>query len=102
MGRSRDRKTKKHLHTHAFRRVTQRYGLVLSIDDLDDMVLKIARQSPGTRFVFKESLNRKHYDVQLRGMVFRVVYDKARGAIVTALPPEAVDPPIQPFKEDTA
>jgi len=80
-------KEKADLERHAFGRCAQRLGFFPTQEELDEVVRKI--QMGDGEFLFTQSLTRTHWNVTIRGVVARVVYDKKRKAIVTVLPIDA-------------
>jgi len=73
---------------HARVRLAVRYGLESSA--LDEAVKQI--QGGRAHFIESQSHRVSVFDVELRGKQVRVVYDKERGQLITALPPRAIEP----------
>ena len=73
---------------HGKRRLRERFGISLSDRDYEDLVNKI--QNDETTYVEKQSCRISVFDVKLLDEVVRVVYDKSRKTIVTALFPTSV------------
>lgn len=87
----RGKKTRNHLYTHASRRFAERYGESLTRERWEGLC-RIVRTTHngdgnGATLLFKESNTRFHYLIEDK---FIAVYDKARGAISTFLPPENI------------
>jgi hypothetical protein len=80
---NRGRKTSADCERHFRVRLLQRYGL--SVGDRYRELCEDIRQGRA-QFVDKESNTRTHYTMVIDGQDVRVVYDKLRGALVTALP----------------
>jgi len=83
------------LEVHSRRRVLERYGVTLTRALVEDIIRQI-RDGRG-RFVEKQSVRLSVWDVLLvqkgeddvvNERIARVVYDKTRGQLVTAIPPE--------------
>lgn len=71
---------------HAKRRLAERFGVEASNRDLAEWVAAI--RLGRARFVERQSLRVTVWDVDHNGRTIRLVYDKHRGEIVTALFPE--------------
>ncbi len=71
----------KALKIHTTRRVHQRYGLNVNVHDL----ARLIQERRGT-FVKRRSHRVTIWDVEYKGEILRVVYDKKRGLPITALP----------------
>lgn len=87
---------------HARRRFNERYGIKLTQNVWDQILFQIS--SGSAVLIEKQSLRVKVYDVTINlskndvlgtvqpGKVrVRIVYDKLRSTIVTALPPDCID-----------
>jgi len=72
---------------HFRRRLFERYGITLEGNRY--RVLCDDVRSGRGRFLFKESLTRTHWLLNIDGRGVRVVYDKGQSALSTALPPLA-------------
>ena len=68
------------LKCHTRQRAAERFGIGVNIDAL----AKLIQQNRGT-FVERQSLRVSVWDVEYKGTVLRVVYDKKRGMPVTIL-----------------
>lgn len=72
---------------HAARRAAERYGLVLSDRDLDE-IAALCRKAKADGNADKVSTTRAIVDVEFRGKRLRAVYSKRNGGhVVTFLPP---------------
>ncbi|MEK7505923.1 MAG: hypothetical protein AAB597_03475 [Patescibacteria group bacterium] len=76
---------------HALRRLKERYGLELTLDDLETMIKRIRqpehhRHKGKAVFVGKESGARSRFFVWHRDVWFPVIYNKNTGTITTVLP----------------
>lgn len=78
------KKTRKDLFRHAKKRAKERYDLSLTNEDLNALV-KLIQNNKGI-FVKRMSLNRTMFLVEYKNQNLKVVYDKARHAVVTLLP----------------
>lgn len=83
----------RHLRSHAITRARQRYDIVLSWKDIDEINRLI--QNQGARFVERLSLRKTKWAVDYRGKCFIAVYDTKHHCVATFLPPEADDAPLQ-------
>ena len=81
--------------SHAKRRFYERFGILLNRKDRQNLINQI--QGNRAKFVEKESNRVSLWDVMVKGKIIRVVYDKDRKNIVTALPQEADDETISWF-----
>lgn len=70
---------------HSKRRAASRYGLNLNDDDIKAISGMIRRKEGKCLKV--ESLRVSQWEVEYRGNILRVVYDKKRKTTVTFLPP---------------
>lgn len=79
-------KTASDCERHFRMRLLQRYGIALG-----DRYTSCNREVQEGRatFDFKESNTRTHWTLEIEGKQVRVVYDRGRSALVTALPPIA-------------
>ena len=75
---------KRKRRTHAQRRAAERYGIVLTKEDLKKIVRKIESGQAGV--VYRESPRIQILDVECGSKIIRVVYDLRRKAVVTVLP----------------
>ncbi len=75
---------KRKRHTHAQRRAAERYGIVLTEEELKKIVKKIDSGQAG--LVHRESSRIQILDVECGSKLVRVVYDLRRKALVTVLP----------------
>ena len=73
---------------HALLRAAERFGLKLCRSDLDDIRGMICKNK--ATFVGRTSLRVSVWDVAVRGIACRVVYDRNRKTIVTFLQPDSV------------
>ena len=80
----RRKKTERDLYRHFRWRVFQRHGIEIEEKDYDAMVAMI-QEGQGT-FLWAESHTKHHWKIWWEDKFFRVVYDKKRGCLVTALP----------------
>ena len=71
---------------HTKRRAAQRFGLLLSREDLNGLVAQIHCRMPCATFLERQSLSRSLWEVDLRGNRAVAVYDKKRKTIVTVWP----------------
>ena len=69
------------------KRMEQRYGIRVSRKDYQDACDAIRRGE--SRFIARQSWRVTIHDVTVRGTTIRVAYDRQRGLISTALPPES-------------
>lgn len=69
---------------HALRRFDERFDLQLNDNQYKQIVNMI--QKGRAEFIRKQSNRITHWDVTFQDQVIRVVYDKARKVVVTALP----------------
>jgi hypothetical protein len=86
---SADKKTPKILNAHAKQRAEERYGLSLNKEARREIVQMI--QGNEAEFVGRQSNNRSLWRVNYQNQFLNVVYDKARSAMCTVLPKEAVE-----------
>lgn len=80
---------------HALRRAAERYHLDLREHDLCEIVRAIQRsqfEGDQPRFVWRESCRLSHWDVKVKGVWCRVVYDKERQMVCTFLPSHTLEP----------
>jgi len=75
---------KKQQKNHARARAAQRFGMIVTNAQMDDIVGQI--QSGSATFVDKESNRVSLWRVKLEGDSFDVVYDKLRKTVVSFLP----------------
>lgn len=73
---------------HALVRAAERFGLTLHRADLDDIRGMICKNK--ATFVGRTSLRVSVWDVTVRGVPCRVVYDRNRQTVVTFLEPNQV------------
>lgn len=71
---------------HAKQRASERYGVLLTKEELRSMVTLIQRQAPAVKFLRKHSVRATEWSVDWNGTKFRVIYDKHRKTIATVLP----------------
>ena len=71
---------------HAYRRLKQRFGIILT-DELHKEFIKKIISSEG-KFVEKQSCRVSVWDVKYEGQTIRLVYDKVRKVIITCLSEE--------------
>jgi hypothetical protein len=69
---------------HAIRRARERYGLELSVADIEGLARMIQKQA--TRRVRAVSNSRVIHELECRDRTVWVVYDKKRHTLVTFLP----------------
>lgn len=74
---------------HAAGRLGQRYGLDGKAAEAIAALLASGAPPATCTFVEKQSLRLSVWDVEYDGQIVRVVYDKTRKLVVTALPREA-------------
>lgn len=79
----------KTLKRHARRRFQERFGIPLT-GIMERAILTDIRRGEAV-FVEKQSFRVTVWDVTLAIGVVRVVYDKARGCLITVLPPTEAD-----------
>ena len=77
-------KKPRNLHRHAARRMAERYGLVVTGKDLEDMEWQI-RDGKST-YLGAESLNISRHVVTFNSVPIVVLYNRKLHAICTALP----------------
>lgn len=79
-----DRKTA--MSAHAKKRIAERYGVIMTSDDLKNVVSMIQ----AGECVHKERISHRlsKHEVTIRDKTFLVVYDRNRHCIVTFLPRE--------------
>lgn len=74
----------KALRIHAKERSSIRYAVTLTSADLKALVQKI--KAGKGEFVEKQSLRVTKWKIEYKGIVWHLVYDKNRHAIITCLP----------------
>jgi len=85
MHRHRKHKSKdKALVQHAKNRAGLRYGVSLSIQDLENIV-KLIKQQKGNH-LGRQSNRVSHWEIEYKEQTMHVVYDKIRSKIITFLP----------------
>lgn len=81
---------------HAKKRMEERYGIILNQKSYREMTLLIRfnneHKGKLTRFVDKQSNNRRRWFVKYQDRWFPVAYDRKLKTIVTILPEEALGP----------
>ena len=82
--RRRKPKTPAIVRQHFRRRLRERYGLDATKGDIEAIEAQIT--TGDGRFVWRESYNRSHWQVDYGGETILVVFDRRRNAVVTALP----------------
>lgn len=70
---------------HARHRALERLGFPFTRDDQGEVRRQIRN---GTAVLVQRSRTRRVYDVVIRGMPLRIVYDSAHGCVVTVYQPE--------------
>jgi hypothetical protein len=70
---------------HFKHRINERYGMEINRFDCRKILDKI--QNGEYKFIARLSQNRKEYVVDHSGIKIRLIYDKARHELITALPP---------------
>lgn len=83
----------RHLRSHAITRARQRYDIVLSWRDIDEINQLI--QGRGARLIGRLNSRKTKWAVDYRGKCFIAVYDTKHSCVATFLPPEADDAPMQ-------
>ena len=74
---------------HFRKRLRQRYpGLEMTPREIREIASAIRNGNPRARCVHRESLTRTHWEVEFKGEIIRLVYDKKRSQVITALPRE--------------
>lgn len=86
MRRSKGPKTSKTLREHVRRRAEERFGLLLTTDEIDGLAKAVQNQT--AQFYDRQSINVTRWIVPLRGKDIAVCYDKKRKAVRTVLPVE--------------
>jgi hypothetical protein len=86
---SRKRKHKLHLDAHAGRRLEERYGIANYDAAMRNRIVADIQNQRG-EFLWRDSLNRAHWKIQIEGRPVHVVYDLKRHAIATFLPLEGM------------
>lgn len=71
--------------SHTKRRLAERYGLEVSIDEIFQMAKSIAH-GHGT-LIAHQSRHVDHWQLVYQGQALRLVFDRQRRSIITALPP---------------
>lgn len=71
--------------SHTRKRLAERYGLELSSDEIFQMAKAIAH-GQGV-LLAKQSRHVVHWHLDYQGQALRLVFDRQRRAIITALPP---------------
>jgi hypothetical protein len=71
---------------HAITRARQRYGLHLTVADLEAVAADIQEGMIELRLVEEQSNRVVVYDCIIKGMDVRIVYDKMRKAVTSFLP----------------
>lgn len=74
---------------HFKRRLFERYGIEINRIEYSELCERLRRNGADVLYVRAESNTRTHWIIEIQGVKVRAVYDKARGQLVTALPPEA-------------
>ena len=75
--------------SHAKRRFVQRFGIILT-KELKERIVKMIQEGY-VQIVEKQSNRISLFDVPVEGKMIRIVYDRTRKNIVTALYPELDD-----------
>ena len=75
---------KKALFRHAKRRAKVRYDLQLSVDNHNEIVRLIQLQKG--KCLGSQSNRVSHWEIEYKGKILHVVYDKLRKQVVTFLP----------------
>jgi hypothetical protein len=70
---------------HFKHRINERYGMEINRFDCREIIYKI--QNGEYRFVARLSKNRRECIVEHAGRKIRLIYDKIRNELITALPP---------------
>ena len=83
--RQRRKKTTRDLYRHFRWRVFQRHGIDINEDDYYAMV-DMVQEGRNAFFLWAESNTKAHWELRWKGQDVRVVYDKKRQGLVTALP----------------
>lgn len=83
--RKKSAKTASDLRLHFKKRLKQRYGIEINREGIEYIVRQI--QSQNCEFVIKQSLRVTIFDVMYENKKIRVVYDKNRKTLITALKP---------------
>ncbi|RZL04005.1 MAG: hypothetical protein EOP36_02390 [Rubrivivax sp.] len=71
--------------SHTKRRLAERYGLEVSSDDLFKMAKALAHGQ--ATLIAKQSRGVDHWLLDYQGLQLRLVFDRQRRSIITALPP---------------
>lgn len=79
-------KKPRNLHRHASRRIAERYGMVVTGKDLEDMEAQIREGK--SEYLGAESLNISRHVVTFNGVQIVTLYNKKLHTICTALPEE--------------
>lgn len=72
--------------THTKLRLAQRYGLAVNRVDIFHMAKMIAHGH--ARLLERQSRHVAHWELIYQGQALRLVFDRQRRAIITALPPQ--------------
>lgn len=88
---------------HARRRIRERYGIVLRVQEIRDLAARIHRsprvpEPDRPAFIVRQSHRLTVWSLPCNGRDLIVVYDKLRNTIVTALPPRTGLPGGPPLK----
>lgn len=84
-------KTPKILNSHAKRRAEERYGIDLNKQARREIIKMIQTEADQAQFISRESNSRSLWQVTYNNQPLNIVYDKARSALATVLPTDAVE-----------
>ena len=79
-------KTCKDLLIHCQKRLSQRFGVMASFDELIDLARKI--HAGEAKLICKQTNTRSVWNIELRGRCYPFVYNNKIGAVCTVLPEE--------------
>ena len=83
----------RHLRSHAITRAKQRYGLLLSRKDIEEVNRMI--RNGEAEFIQRESRTRTRWAVTFRGLRMVAIYNSDHNCVATFLPEEADAKPAQ-------
>ncbi len=84
---------------HAQKRLKERYGLDLTEAEYRSLGKKIRRGK--AEFIKRQSLRVTHWNVDFKDQKIRVVYDKIRHQVITALPLETAPKTIEKLVQES-